>query len=160
NIVAMGFSDEELLAHAAAVEAQSEHPLAAAIVGGATERGVKFGAVTDFESHTGGGVSGEVGGRRVLVGKAPFLHGVTGLEPLEAQAAELQAQGHGAVFVAIDGRAAGLLAVSDPIKPSSAGAIAHLHALGIKVIMLTGDHERTARAVAQKLGLDEVEAGV
>jgi Cu+-exporting ATPase len=161
-ITAPGFSEQELLAAAAAVEAQSEHPLAAAIVRGATERAVKPGVVTDFESHTGGGVSGEVQGRRVLVGKAPFLQslGGSGLEQLEAQAAELQEQGHGVVFVAIDGRAAGLLAVSDPIKASTADAIAHLHALGIKVIMLTGDHERTARAVAKKLGIDKVEAGV
>jgi Cu+-exporting ATPase len=157
-IVADGMSEHELLAAAAAVEAQSEHPLAAAIVRGATERGVTPGAVTNFESHTGGGVSGEVDGRRVLIGKADFLQSALGA--LEAQAAELQQQGHGAVFVAIDGKAAGALAVSDPIKASSEGAIAHLHALGIKVIMLTGDHERTARAVAQKLGIDEVEAGV
>ncbi len=161
-IAAPGFTEQQLLAAAAGVEAQSEHPLAAAIVGAATERGVALGPVVNFESHTGGGVSGEVEGRRVLIGKAPFLqsHAVSGLEALETQAADLQQQGHGAVFVAIDGRAAGLLAVSDPIKPSTAGAIAHLHALGIKVIMLTGDHERTARAVAQKLGIDQVEAGV
>jgi Cu+-exporting ATPase len=162
NIIVAGVTEAELLAVAAGVETQSEHPLAAAIVSGAAERGVKPASVLNFESHTGGGVSGEVDGRRVLVGKAPFLQsqGVSGLESLEAQAAGLQEQGHGAAFVALDGRAAGLLAVSDPIKPSTAAAIAHLHALGLKVIMLTGDHERTARAVAHALGIDEVEAGV
>ena len=85
---------------------------------------------------------------------------MSGLEQLETRAAELQRQGSGAMFVAIDGRAAGILAVSDPIKESTAGAIEHLHQLGIKVVMLTGDNEHTARAVAEKLGIDEVEAGV
>ncbi len=155
-------SEQELLAAAAAVEAHSEHPLAAAIVRGAAERGMKPGTVSNFESIPGGGVSGKVEGRRVLIGKAPFLRaqGVSGLDPLEAQAAELQHQGHGAVFVAIEGHAAGVLTVSDPVKESAMEAIANLHALGIKVIMLTGDNERTARAIAQKLGIDEVEAGV
>ena len=156
------FSEQDLLTAAAAVEAQSEHPLAAAIVSGATERGIKPASVENFESTTGGGVSGQVDGRRVLIGKSAFLAraGVSGLEQLEAKAAQLQQQGHGAMFVAIDGQAAGVLAVSDPIKESTAGAIEHLHQLGLKVIMLTGDNERTARAVAQRLGIDEVEAGV
>ncbi|HEX8310778.1 MAG TPA: copper-translocating P-type ATPase [Chthoniobacteraceae bacterium] len=161
-ITASNVSEQELLAAAASVAAHSEHPLAAAIVSGAAERGIKPGTVTNFESTTGGGVSGEVDGRRLLIGKAPFLKslGVSGLALLEEQAAELQEQGHGAVFVAIEDRTAGVLAVSDPVKESTAEAIANLHALGIKVIMLTGDNERTARAVAQQLGIDEVEAGV
>jgi Cu+-exporting ATPase len=155
-------SELELLRVAAAVESQSEHPLAAAIVRGAAERGIQPGRVLNFQSTTGGGVSGEVEGRRVLIGKAPFLHAqkVSGMEPLEAGAAELQEQGQGAMFVAIDGRAAGVLAVSDPIKDATSGAIEHLHSLGIKVLMLTGDNERTARAVARKLGIDAFEAGV
>ena len=159
---AAAISEQELLTAAAAVEAHSEHPLAAAIVRGAAERGIKPANVSDFQSSTGGGVSGSVDGQRVLIGKAPFLQaqGVSGFADLESKAAELQQQGHGAMFVAIDGRAAGILAVSDPIKESTAGAIDHLHQLGLKVIMLTGDNERTARAVAQKLGIDEVEAGV
>ena len=157
-----GFTEAELLTAAAAVEAHSEHPLAAAILRGATERGLALAAVTNFNSSTGGGVSGEVTGRRVLVGKAPWLQeqGVSGLAELESRAAEWQQQGQGVIFAAIDGRAAGLLAVSDPIKDSTAGAIAGLHALGLKVIMLTGDNERTARAVAEKLGLDEIGAGL
>jgi Cu+-exporting ATPase len=163
NIIpAAPFSEQELLTAAAAVEAHSEHPLAAAIVSGATERGIDPVSVENFESTTGGGVSGEVDGRHVLIGKSAFLRraGVSGLEQLESKAAELQQQGHGAMFVAIDGQTVGVLAVSDPIKGSTAGAIDHLHQLGIKVIMLTGDNERTARAFAQNLGIDEVEAGV
>ncbi len=155
-------TEQELLAAAAAVEQNSEHPLAAAIVNGAKERDVKVPAVTDFESTTGGGVIGNVDGRRVLVGKPDFLRAqnISGLEALEAKAAELQQEGQGAIFVAIDGQAAGVLAVSDPIKESTPAAIEQLHKLGLKVIMLTGDNERTARAVAKKLGIDEVEAGV
>ena len=163
NIIpAAAVSERELLTAAAAVEAHSEHPLAAAIVRGAAERGIKPANVSDFQSTTGGGVSGSVDGRRVLLGKAPFLksQGISDFADLESRASELQQQGHGAMFVAIDGRAGGILAVSDPLKESTAGAIDHLHQLGIKVIMLTGDNERTARAVADKLGIDEVEAGV
>jgi Cu+-exporting ATPase len=163
SIIATGsVSEQELLAAAAGVEAHSEHPLAAAIVRGAVDRGIKPGSVLNFESTTGGGVSGEVDGRKVLVGKAPFLksHNITGLEALEPKAAQLQQEGHGAMFVALDGNAAGILAVSDPIKESTRGAIEHLHRLGIQVIMLTGDNERTARAVAQKLGIDDVAANV
>ena len=122
NIIpATSISEEELLAAAAAVEAHSEHPLAAAIVRGAAERGIKPASVANFASTTGGGVSGDVDGRRVLIGKAPFLKAqdVNGLEQLEAEAAQLQEQGHGAMFVAIDGRAAGVLVVSDPIKEST-----------------------------------------
>jgi Cu+-exporting ATPase len=155
-------SQDQLLAAAASVEQNSEHPLAAAIVNGARERGVKAGAVNDFQSTTGGGVAGQVNGQRVLVGKPQFLRaqGVADLEKLEPKAAELQQQGQTAIFVAIDGRAAGIVAVADPIKESTPGAVEQLHKLGVKVIMLTGDNERTARAVAQKLGIDEVEAGV
>ncbi|MEO8044822.1 MAG: heavy metal translocating P-type ATPase [Spartobacteria bacterium] len=155
-------TEEELLATAAAVEQSSEHPLAAAIVAGAKERGVKPAAVTDFQSTTGGGVTGQVNGRRVLVGKPDFLRaeGIGELEELEAQAVELQRQGQTVIFIAIDQSAAGIVAVADPIKESTPAAIEQLHQLGIKIIMLTGDNERTARAVAEKLGIDEIEAGV
>jgi P-type Cu+ transporter len=155
-------SEEELLTVAAAVEQNSEHPLAAAIVNGAKDRGVKLPVVTDFQSTTGGGVTGQVNGRRVLVGKPQFLHaqGIADLGTFEAKAAELQQQGQTAIFVAIDGRAAGIVSVSDPIKESTPAAIEQLHKLGLKIIMLTGDNERTAQAVAGKLGIDEVEAGV
>jgi P-type Cu+ transporter len=155
-------NENELLAAAAAVEQQSEHPLASAIVRRSQDRQVTLAKITNFQSSTGGGVSAQVDGKSVLVGKAHFLktQNVSDLEKLESKAANLQAQGQTAIFVAIDRRAAGILAVSDPIKESSPEAIKHLHELGIKVIMLTGDNERTAKAVSQKLGIDEVEAGV
>jgi Cu+-exporting ATPase len=155
-------SDEKLLMAAASVEQNSEHPLAAAIVAGAKERGVRPAAVTNFESTTGGGVAGQVDGHRVLVGKPDFLRaqGITDLAKLEAKAAELQREGQTVVFIAIDDHAAGVVAVADPIKESTPAAIEHLHQLGIKIIMLTGDNEQTARAVGGKLGIDEIEAGV
>ena len=153
---------DELLAFAAAVEQNSEHPLATAIVNGAKDRGVKQARATDFESTTGGGVIGRVDGRKVLVGKPEFLRsrGVSGLEEWERHAAELQQHGETSIFVAIDGKPAGIVAVSDPIKESTPAAIQHLRELGIKIVMLTGDNERTARAVAEKLGIKEIEAGV
>ncbi|MEO6971041.1 MAG: heavy metal translocating P-type ATPase [Chthoniobacterales bacterium] len=155
-------TEDELLALAAAVESNSEHPLAAAIVHGAKERGLNPRAVTDFQSTTGGGVSGRVENHRVLVGKAAFLReeSIGGVDELERKAATMQEEGSGVVFVGLDDRAAGLIAVSDPIKESTPGAIKALHQLGLKIIMLTGDNERTARRVAQQLGIDEVEAGV
>ncbi|MBA3608014.1 MAG: heavy metal translocating P-type ATPase [Chthoniobacterales bacterium] len=155
-------SQEDLLRLAAAVESNSEHPLAAAIATGAKERGLSTGQVSNFQSTTGGGVSGQVNGRRVLVGKPAFLReqSVQGIEQLEKRANELQDEGSGVVFVAVDGQAAGIIAVSDPIKESTPGAIEQLHQLGLKIIMLTGDNERTARRVAEQLGIDEVEAGV
>ena len=120
---AASISEEELLTMAAIVEQNSEHPLAAAIVAGARERGVKPGAVTDFQSTTGAGVSGRVNERTVLVGKPDFLraHGITDLAKLETKAVELQREGQTVIFVAIDGRAAGVIAVADPIKQSTPG---------------------------------------
>jgi Cu+-exporting ATPase len=161
-VVSEWIAENELLAAAAAVEQQSEHPLASALVRGAQDRHVPLAAITNFQSSTGGGVGAEVTGRRVFVGKAQFLEtqNVRDLGPLEAKASELQAQGQTVIFVGIDGRAAGILAVSDPIKEPAPAIIARLHQLGIKIIMLTGDHESTARTVAKKLGIDEVEAGV
>ena len=159
---ANGVREDELLLTAASVEQNSEHPLAAAIVHGAKERGVKLQSVTDFTSITGGGVLGKVSGREVAIGKIKFLQerGVTGLDAVEQKAAALQAEGQTAMFVAINGQAVGILAVSDPIKASTPEAIAQLHKLGLKIIILTGDNERTANAVAKKIGLDQVEAGV
>ena len=159
---ANGTSESELLLAAASVEQNSEHPLAAAIVHGAKERGVTLQSVTEFTSITGGGVVGNAGERKVIVGKLKFLQqrGVAGLETVETRATTLQAEGQTVMFVGINGRAAGILAVSDPIKASTPEAIAQLHKLGLKIIMLTGDNERTANAVAKKLGLDQVEAGV
>jgi Cu+-exporting ATPase len=153
-----GVTEDDLLVAAASVEQNSEHPLAAAIVHGAKERKVKLQPVTDFNSITGGGVVGKIGGREITVGKLKFLQerGVAGLENIESKATALQAEGQTAMFVAINGKAAGILTVSDPIKASTPEAIAQLHKLGLKIIMLTGDNERTANAVAKKLGLDQV----
>src|SRR5450756_2047181 len=152
---ANGVSEDELLVAAASVEQNSEHPLAAAIVHGAKDRGVKLQSVADFTSITGGGVVGKIDGREIAVGKLKFLQerGVTGLEAVEQQATALQAEGQTAMFAAINGNAAGILTVSDPIKASTPEAIAQLHKLGLKIIMLTGDNERTANAVAKKLSL-------
>jgi Cu+-exporting ATPase len=163
SIVASNSLDEnQLLAAAAAVEQESEHPLASAIVRGAQDRHVMPPKITHFQSSTGGGVSAQIDGKTVLVGKPQFLKAqkISDVEKLEGKAAELQAQGQTTMFVGINGRAVGILTVSDPIKESSSDAIKHLHEFGIKVIMLTGDNERTANAVAKNLGIDEVEAGV
>ncbi|MCB9920928.1 MAG: heavy metal translocating P-type ATPase [Planctomycetaceae bacterium] len=155
-------SENELLASAAAVERNSEHPLGRAIVEAARERAIELEAVEEFDSTTGTGVSGSVAGKRVLIGKAAFLadHKVSDIEALTTEAEKLQRDGHTVMFAAIDGRFAGLLAVSDPIKASTPSAVRELHELGLKIIMLTGDNERTARAVADELGIDEVGAGV
>jgi Cu+-exporting ATPase len=157
-----GVRADDLLLAAASVEQNSEHPLAAAVVRGAKERNVKLQPVADFTSITGGGVVGKIGGREIAVGKLKFLQerNVADLGVVEPKATALQAEGQTAIFVAINGNAAGIITVSDPIKASTPEAIAQLHKLGLKIIMLTGDNERTANAVAKTLGLDQVAAGV
>ncbi len=157
-----GLAAKELLRLAASLEQASEHPLAAAIVQGAKDQGITLEAVNDFRSVTAGGVLGTVAGRAVMIGKLDFLRHekIAGLEPLEASAVKLQEAGKTAMFVAIDGKPAGIVAVADPIKATTAEAIAQLHALGIKLVMLTGDNRRTAAVVAQQLGLDAVEAEI
>lgn len=157
-----GIHEEELVKMAASLERSSEHPLAAAIVDGAKERGIPPVAVEDFRSVTAGGVAGVVAGRNVLIGKPEFLRdeAITGLESLIEKARELQEDGKTAVFVAIDGKPAGLLALADPIKATTREAVRELHELGIRIVMLTGDNRRTAEAVARQLGLDAVEAEV
>ena len=157
-----GFDAKEFLRLAASLEQNSEHPLAAAIVQGAKEQSLTLEAVKDFRSVTAGGVLGTIAGRAVMIGKPDFLRNekITGLELLEASAVKLQEAGKTAMFVAIDGKPAGILAVADPIKPTTAEAIAQLHKLGLKLVMLTGDNRRTAAAVAKQLGLDAVEAEI
>jgi len=157
-----GMDEKEFLGLAASLEQASEHPLAAAIVKGAKEQGITFEVVKDFRSVTAGGVLGSVAGRAVLVGKPDFLRNekISGLEQLEASAVKLQEEGKTAVFVAIDGKPAGILAVADPIKTTTAEAIRELHELGLEIVMLTGDNRRTAAAVAKQLGLDAVEAEI
>jgi P-type Cu+ transporter len=157
-----GLDAREFLHLAASLEQSSEHPLAAAIVQGAKEQSLSFEAVKDFRSVTAGGVVGTIAGRAVMIGKPEFLRHekIAGLESLEASAVKLQEEGKTAMFVAIDGKPAGILAVADPIKSTTAEAIKDLHALGLKLVMLTGDNRRTANAVAKQLGLDAVEAEV
>ena len=156
------FSEENLLRLAASVERNSEHPLAHAIAIGAKDRGLAIPNVEEFDSITGGGVQGRVEGKAVLVGKRSLLadRKVQNLAKLDGRADELQRQGHTVMFVAVDQNFAGLVAVSDPIKPSTAEAVRSLHELGMRIIMLTGDNEQTAKTVAEKLGIDAFQAGV
>jgi Cu+-exporting ATPase len=157
-----GFDAKEFLRLAASLEQNSEHPLAAAIVQSAKEQSFNLEAVKDFRSVTAGGVVGRIAGRTVMIGKPDFLRNekISGLESLEATAVKLQEDGKTAMFVAIDGKPAGILAVADPIKSTTAEAIKELHALGLKLVMLTGDNRRTADAVAKQLGLDAVQAEI
>ena len=161
-IPAGGMTADDLLGCAASVEQSSEHPLAAAIVAAAKARSLPLTPITSFASETGGGVSARVGARAVLVGKIAFLEskGVSGLDAaLAAKAVALEDEGRTVVFVAVDGRAAGFVAIADPIKESAAEAIRELRALGLKLHMLTGDNARTAAVVARTLGIDSFEAG-
>jgi Cu+-exporting ATPase len=156
-----GFAGEEALQLVASLERASEHPLAAAIVKGAEDRGMTLGQVEAFESITGKGVSGQVGGRMVALGNLKLLEDL-GIDPsgLGQQAETGRAEGQTVMFVAIDGKAAGLVFVADPVKASTNEAIRSLHAEGIQVVMLTGDNHTTAMAVARQLGIDHVEAEV
>ena len=155
------WDDDELLALVAAAESDSEHPLGAAIVAGARERGVSIPAATAFESVTGQGVQATVAGHPVLVGSARLLAAARiSAGALQATAAELSAQGRTAVLAAIDGEPAGVLAIADPVKEDSAAAIAALRRLGVAVVMLTGDNARTAAAIARQTGISWVLAEV
>ena len=158
----VGFDAKEFLRLAASLEQNSEHPLAAAIVKGAKDQSITLDNVKAFRSVTAGGVVGNVAGRTVMVGKPEFLRNekVSGLEPLESSAVKLQEAGKSVVYVAIDGKPAGILAVADPIKATTAEAIEELHSLGLKLIMLTGDNRFTAATVAKQLGIDVVEAEI
>jgi len=153
--------EADLLSLAAALERGSEHPLAEAIIEGAEVQKAPRREARDFEAVTGKGVRGKVGDRAVALGNAAMMREM-GLDTAqaEAQADALRAEGKTAMFIAVDGALAGIVAVADPIKESAAQAIKELHDLGLRVIMATGDNERTAQAVASKLGIDEVHAGV
>jgi len=156
-----GFEENELLRLVASLELGSEHPLAAAIVKGAEERGLQIVAASDFNTETGKGVVGIVDGRRVAVGNKTLFASL-GIEPdgLAERADALRKDGQGVMLVAIEGRAAGLVAVADPIKESAVGALQSLRDEGIRVVMLTGDSRVTADAVGRKLGIDDVVAEV
>jgi P-type Cu+ transporter len=160
-IPASGVSEVELLRIAATVERGSEHPLAAAIVAGAKERGLQLGELKDFRSITGGGVLGRVDGRAVAVGNVQLLEELAVERGRLAEKADaLRRDGQTVVFVAVDGAPGGLLGVADPIKPSTPEAIRLLRAEGMQIVMLTGDSRVTADAVAKKLGINDVFAEV
>jgi P-type Cu+ transporter len=155
------FDEATVLSLAASLERSSEHPLAAAILAAAKDRNVQLRDVTDFQSVTGKGITGAVDGKRVAVGTAPLLKELgTDTGALDARAEELRGDGATAMFVAVDGRAAGILAIADPIKQTTQGALVQLRDENIRIVMLTGDNRTTAEAVASKLGIKEVEAGI
>ncbi len=159
-LAASGFAQGEVLALAAGLERGSEHPLAAAVLAGAAERGVTSARVEDFQSVTGQGAMGIAKGRRIALGNLRLVGAEAGSSPLAASAEELRREGQTVMYLAVDGALAGLLGVADPIKASTPEAIRLLHAAGLRVIMLTGDGRTTALAVAQTLGLDDVIAEV
>jgi Cu+-exporting ATPase len=156
-----GDDEDELLSLAAALERGSEHPLAEAIVAGAHKRGLDPGRAADFEAVTGKGVRGTIDGRAVALGNSAMMDELgLAADSAEETADAFRAEGKTAMFVAVDGRLAGVVAVADPVRESSAGAIRNLRALGLTIIMATGDNQRTAEAVARQLGIEEVRAGV
>lgn len=154
--------EDELLRLVAAVERNSEHPLAAAVVAGAKERHLDLPEPEKFEAITGGGVIGRVQAKDLIVGNYRLLasKSIPGLDTLKAEVEQLQAEGNTVVLAAVDGKAAGILAIADPIKATTPEAISEIHRLGLRAVMLTGDNQRTAAAVGKKLGIDEVQAEV
>jgi Cu+-exporting ATPase len=158
---AEGFDEADILKLAASLERSSEHPLAAAIVAESRERGLALQDVADFVSVTGQGVTGLVAGRRIAIGNARLVEGAGIAVPsLEKEADARRGQGATIMYVTIDGKPAGIVAVADPIKPSTPAALDSLRKAGIRIVMLTGDNRRTAQAVADKLGIAEIEAEV
>jgi Cu+-exporting ATPase len=160
-VPAEGFEEAGILRMAASIERSSEHPLADAIVRAAKERNLTLSNVEEFDSPTGKGVTGKVEGKTVLLGNGSFLKS-SGIatEALESQAEKMRGDGATVINIAVDGKLAGILAIADPVKPSTPDALKALAAEGIKVIMLTGDNRTTANAVAKQLGIADVEAEV
>ncbi|MGG7645017.1 heavy metal translocating P-type ATPase [Rhodovulum sp. YNF3179] len=160
-VVADGFTEEDVLSLVAAAESRSEHPIAAAILRGAEARGLDVAAPDSFESITGHGITADISGRRVLVGAARLLER-EGIDPgaLADGAQRLAGEGKTALYAAIEGRPAAVIAVADPIKQGAEDTVRALHALGLTVAMVTGDGRRTAEAIARRIGIDRVEADV
>jgi len=159
------WSDAEVLRLAASLERRSEHPVASAVIAGAEQRAATPGVVKEFRSVTGYGVTGVVDGHSVAVGTATLLRerlniADPGLAVLEEEAARLRAEGQTTVFVAVDGKAAGLLGVADPVKSTTPEAVRLLREQGIRLVMVTGDHQLTAEAVARQVGITDLYAGV
>jgi P-type Cu+ transporter len=160
-VPAEGISESELLRLAASVERASEHPLARAIVEAAGERKITIVDATDFDSPTGKGALGTVEGRRIALGNALFLTGLNvATTALDSEAERLRQEGATAIYVAVDGKAAGVLAIADPVKATTPEALKGLSAEGVRVVMLTGDNKTTAQAVARRLGITDIEAEV
>jgi Cu+-exporting ATPase len=160
-VPAAGFDEANILALAASLERSSEHPLAAAIVAASLERALTLQDIADFTSVTGQGVTGLVAGRRIAIGNARLLEGAeTAMPSLEEEADAQRGQGATVMYVTIAGKPAGIVAVADPIKPSTPAALDRLREAGIRIVMLTGDNRKTAKAVAEKLGIAEIEAEV
>jgi Cu+-exporting ATPase len=160
-IPAEGSAEDTILSLAASLERGSEHPLAAALVAAAAERGIKIEDVSEFRSLTGKGVTAKIGQRQAAVGNTALFKDLRiDSAGLQTPAEELRRDGATAIFVAVDGRAAGIIAIADPIKPTTFAALQRLRADGIRIVMLTGDNRTTAQAVAAKLGIGEIEADV
>lgn len=158
---AQGFDDKTVLSLAASLERGSEHPLAEAIVKGAEEKNVPLSKTSDFKSITGKGVTGTVDGKQVVLGNLALLESLNiSSAGVKGQADAYRAQGQTVMFLAIDGKAAGLVTVADPIKASTVEAIRLLREDGLRIVMLTGDNKTTAQAVAKRVGIDEVQADV
>jgi Cu+-exporting ATPase len=156
-----GMDESELLRLAASLERASEHPLAAAIVDAARERGLELAEAADFDSITGKGVRGRIDGHEVAIGNQRLLEAL-GVDPghLQERAERQRVEGETVMFVAIDGRPAGLVGVADPIKESTPAALQALRDEGLRIVMLTGDNRTTAAAVARKVGIEEIQAEV
>ncbi|MBU2043414.1 MAG: heavy metal translocating P-type ATPase [Alphaproteobacteria bacterium] len=158
---AAGFDEVELLRLSASLERGSEHPLADAVVRAASDRNLVLSEASEFDSPVGRGVTGMVDGRRVALGNGRYLREIgVDVAPLEAEAEALRRDGATAIFVAVDGAAAGVLGIADPIKATTAQAIRDLKAAGLRLVMMTGDNRTTAEAVARRLGIDDVQAEV
>jgi Cu+-exporting ATPase len=160
-VTADGTDEATLLRLAASVERGSEHPLAQAILNAARERALGLGEVSDFSSPSGKGATGVVDGRNIALGNAMLMAELNiATTDLDAAAEAARKNGATAIYAAIDGRAAGIIAIADPIKPSAKAALQKLRHDGLRIVMLTGDNLTTARAVASRLGIDEIEAGI
>ena len=160
-VAAEGFAEAEILRLAASVEQASEHPLAAAIVAAAKARGIPLAKVMDFDSPTGKGAIGMVERKRIVLGNAKFLDELKiASDELSGAAEQLRQDGATAIFIAINGKVAGAIAIADPVKATTPAALEELKAAGIRIVMLTGDNRTTAQAIARKLGITDVEADV
>ncbi|MDO8603670.1 MAG: copper-translocating P-type ATPase [Candidatus Omnitrophota bacterium] len=162
TITANGWDEKSLLSIAASIEQSSEHPLARSVVDYAKEKGYGLASADGFQSVTGGGVKGKVNSKAVLLGKQKFIedNGIILPEELKKKSDELQRKAETVIWVAVDGKIAGILGISDPIKKTTPEAIRALHEMGLKVVMLTGDNEKTANAIAKELGITDVHAGL